>query len=172
MDIERKRPNAAVISIVVIVLIGIAAGAVYAANANKQSNSEQTSTSSEQSTATDSTSTTSESTPTSNSEATTATSSYKDGSYTATGNYTTPGGGESITVTVTLSGSTISDISASGSASRGDSAQYQSKFLSGYKAQVVGKSIDSVSLSRVSGSSLTSNGFNAAIKKIKDEAVS
>lgn len=168
MDIERKRPNAAIISIVVIVLIAIAAGAVYAANSKNQS----ASVSNETQTQTQPTTTTS--TDASTTPATDASSNhtYNDGNYTATGNYTTPGGTESITVTVTLAGDTVSSVSAKGSASRGDSVQYQSKFLSGYKSQVVGKAIDSVSLSRVSGSSLTSNGFNAAIEKIKDEAVS
>lgn len=172
MDTQQKRPNAAIISIIVIALIAIAAGAVYATTANKQNSAEQTTaTTSQQSTSTTDSSGTTQSTETTGSTSTTN-GTYKNGSYTATGNYATPGGSESITVTVTLTDNTISDVTATGSASRGDSGQYQSKFLSGYKSQVVGKSIDSVSLSRVAGSSLTSNGFNAAITKIKDEAVS
>lgn len=168
MDSPQRRINPAVISIIVIVLIAIAAGAAYAANSKNQS----ASVSNETQTQTQPTTTTS--TDTSTTPATDASSShtYNDGNYTATGKYTTPGGTESISVTITLAGDTISSVSAKGSASRGDSVQYQSKFLSGYESQVVGKDIDSVSLSRVSGSSLTSNGFNAAIEKIKDEAVS
>lgn len=168
MDIERKRPNAAIISIVVIVLIAIAAGAAYAGNAAKQHDSEQMTVSS----STQPTSDTSTSNSVQDTKNQSTNGIYKDGSYTATGTYTTPGGSESITVTVTLAGNKISDINATGSASRGDSGEYQSRFLSGYKSQVVGKSIDSVSLSRVAGSSLTSNGFNAAIEKIKNESVS
>lgn len=175
MDTEKKRINPAIISIIVVVLIGIAAGAVYAVNNTKQtSNSDETTDSqaAEQTTSSDETTSTEESTAADSSTSADAASTYADGTYTATGSYSTPGGNESITVTVTLAGDTISSVSAEGSASRGDSSQYQSKFLSGYKSQVVGKDIDSVSLSRVSGSSLTSSGFNAAIEKIKDEAVS
>lgn len=171
MDTSKKRISPAVISIIVVVLIAIAAGAAYAANSKNQS----TTTSSETPTQTQSTATASSSdTTTSTTPATdtTSTHTYADGSYTATGSYTTPGGTESITITVTLSGNSVSDVSATGSASRGDSGEYQSRFLSGYKSQVVGKSIDSISLSRVAGSSLTSNGFNAALTKIRSEALS
>jgi hypothetical protein len=66
----------------------------------------------------------------------------------------------------------VTTVSTTGSATGGNSAQYQSMFLSSYEDLVEGKSIDSISLSRVSGSSLTSNGFNAAIEEIKRDALS
>lgn len=98
------------------------------------------------------------------------TQAYRDGSYTATGTYSSPGGNEAIAVTVTLKNGIISDTSAQPKANDSDSAEYQAKFISGYKSLVVGKSIDTVSLSRVSGSSLTSKGFNSAISTIKTQA--
>lgn len=99
-----------------------------------------------------------------------STSLYKDGSYTATGEYQAPGGLESINISVTLKDGTITDTSAvSGSVDR-DSAEYQQLFISHYRRFVVGKNIDSVSLDRVSGSSLTPQGFNDAINQIKQQA--
>ena len=102
-----------------------------------------------------------------------AAGTYKDGKYTETADYDNPEGGASITVTVTLADDVITATSATGSeSSGGPSAEYQNDFISGYASEVVGKDIDSVSLSRVSGSSLTSNGFNAALTKIKTDAKS
>jgi uncharacterized protein with FMN-binding domain len=95
---------------------------------------------------------------------------YKDGTYNATGAYTSPGGRESIDVTITLKDGVISDVSAEGNASDVEAEEYQGMFLAAYKEQVVGKNIDDVSLSRVSGSSLTSQGFNNALDDIKQEA--
>lgn len=97
---------------------------------------------------------------------------YKDGTYTATGNYSSPGGNENITVTVTLKGGVIIDTSTVAGATDLDSKEYQEEFISGYQSLVVGKNISSVSLSRVSGSSLTSEGFNNALSQIKSQAQS
>jgi hypothetical protein len=66
---------------------------------------------------------------------------YTDGTYTAEGTYQTP-----------------------------ESQQYQSQFIGGISDVVVGKDIDTLSVSRVAGSSLTSSGFNEAIDEIKSEA--
>jgi hypothetical protein len=69
-----------------------------------------------------------------------------------------------------LQNGVITGTSATGGANDPEASQYQSQFISGYKSLVVGKSIDSVSLSRVSGSSLTSQGFNNALQQIKNQA--
>lgn len=98
-----------------------------------------------------------------------ADSEYKDGTYSATGAYSNPGGTSSIEVSVTLKNGVITD-STTTAAGGGTSGRYQSQFISGYKSEVVGKQIDAVSLSRVSGSSLTSQGFNAALAEIKTKA--
>jgi uncharacterized protein with FMN-binding domain len=107
-----------------------------------------------------------------NSSSDSSSASYKDGTYSATGSYDSPGGTEKITISVTLKDDTISDTSATAGATNHDGEEYQERFISGYKSLVVGKPIDAVKLSRVSGSSLTSQGFNEAIGAIKDQAKS
>lgn len=98
------------------------------------------------------------------------TDTYKDGSYDATGTYTSPGGAEEIEVKVTLKDNVITDSEVISKATRSESKEYQGKFLDGYKSQVIGKNINQVNLTKVSGSSLTPKGFNDAITKIKAEA--
>ena len=103
--------------------------------------------------------------------ATTA-SLYKDGTYTVKGDYATPENNESITLTVTLKSGTVTDTTATVSASSRESKDYTSQFLGSYKSLVVGKAISGLKLSRVSGSSLTSQGFNTAVQQIKTQAQS
>jgi hypothetical protein len=158
------------VSIVVVALIGIVSGAVYFTKSKSESvaDTQESSVSSSETGSSASAAEDSSTEATATDEISTA---YTAGSYTATGSYSTPGGSESVTVTATLAGDgVITAVSAEGSATRGNSAQYQSNFLSAFKSLVVGKSIDSVSLSRVSGSSLTSAGFNKALATIKNEA--
>jgi uncharacterized protein with FMN-binding domain len=95
---------------------------------------------------------------------------YKDGTYKATGDYVSPGGNQEITVSVTVKDGVITDTSAQNGASDTESKEHQEDFIDNYKSQVVGKKLSEVSLSRVSGSSLTSQGFNDAIQQIRDQA--
>jgi|GEM_PF-944599 len=95
---------------------------------------------------------------------------YKDGRYTAAGNYFTPEGPEEIDVSLVLKNGIIADSSLVQSGFRRQSVEYQGIFASNYKQYVIGKSIDEVNLSLVSGSSLTPGGFNDALTKIKIEA--
>jgi len=99
-----------------------------------------------------------------------STSPYKDGTYSATGSYSSPGGPDDLHVSVTLANGIITDSTVTSGAHDGTSSHYQGIFINNYKPLVVGKSIDSVTLSKVSGSSLTSAGWNDAITKIKAEA--
>ena len=102
---------------------------------------------------------------------TTATSgAFKDGTYTAIGHYVSPGGAQSVSVTVTLKNDVVSDVTVVSGAVDSESRQYQNKFISGIKQQVVGKKINALSVSEVSGSSLTSGGFNDAITQIETQA--
>ena len=101
---------------------------------------------------------------------TVSSSTYADGEYTATGSYTTPGGRESVTVTLTLGDDVVSAVSVDGSAEQGDSLRYQSEFIENIASQVVGVAIDDLDVSKVAGSSLTSSGFNDAISQIAAEA--
>lgn len=161
MEESSNGPNKALIGIVVVVLIVAVATAVVVLSANNSAND----TSNETASISPSVS------PSSNTESTANSSSeLKDGTYSATGSYQTPGGQESIGVTVTLAGGTITDASVTQQGKTGEAEEYQSKFASGFKAQVVGKKIDEVSLSRVAGSSLTPNGFNDAIDDIENQA--
>ncbi|MBK4346045.1 FMN-binding protein [Lacisediminihabitans changchengi] len=100
-----------------------------------------------------------------------STGTYKDGSYTEDGEYNSPGGEEKVEVKVTLADGVITAVTVASDASNDPTGkQYQAQFIKGISAQVVGKKIDSLSVSKVSGSSLTSMGFNAAITKIKADA--
>ena len=96
--------------------------------------------------------------------------SYKDGSYTATANYDSPGGTEQLTISLTLQNDIITATSARSGSTSDDSQEYQDQFIAVYKQLVVGKAVTSVHLSRVAGSSLTSQGFNAALAQIEKQA--
>ncbi|BAJ75921.1 uncharacterized protein conserved in bacteria [Microbacterium testaceum StLB037] len=95
---------------------------------------------------------------------------YKDGTYEATGQYATPESVETVDVTLTLAGDTITDVTVTGDPQAAESKEYQSKFIGGIKSEVVGKKLDEISVSKVAGSSLTSGGFNKAVDTIKTEA--
>lgn len=95
---------------------------------------------------------------------------YADGTYTAEGSYATPETVETISVTVTLEDSIITAVEVTGEPQRAESERYQGAFIGGIADEVVGQSIDDISVSRVAGSSLTSGGFNDAIEVIKSEA--
>jgi hypothetical protein len=95
---------------------------------------------------------------------------YKNGTYKATGNYVSPGGPETVGVTLTLAQNIITDVTFEPQAERPISQKMQEDFAAHYKSEVVGKSIDEIALGKVSGSSLTPKGFNDAISKIKVEA--
>jgi hypothetical protein len=87
--------------------------------------------------------------------------------FSANGSYNTPGGEEEITVDLTLNGRTITAVKTSAPATNPVSKQYQQKFASGISGQVVGKSIDGLSLGEINGSSLTGEGFNNALNEIR-----
>lgn len=95
---------------------------------------------------------------------------YTDGTYTAEGSYQTPETTEEIEVTLTLESDVITAVEVTGDPQAPQSQQYQSRFIGGISGEVVGKSIDDISVSRVAGSSLTSGGFNDAVETIKSEA--
>lgn len=95
---------------------------------------------------------------------------YADGTYTAEGSYATPESVETVTVTLTLADDVVTEVEVTGNPQARESEQYQSQFIGGIKNEVVGKRLDEVSVSRVSGSSLTSGGFMQAVELIKAEA--
>ncbi|WP_426592332.1 FMN-binding protein [Cellulomonas sp. McL0617] len=97
-------------------------------------------------------------------------SGYTDGTYTAAGSYQSPQGKESIEVSVKLSGGVITAVEVEPKATNPTSAQYQHDFASGIAEAVVGKKITDADVDVVSGSSLTSEGFNAALAEIAADA--
>jgi type VI protein secretion system component Hcp len=86
-----------------------------------------------------------------------------------TASYVVPDGDtENLSITVLLTNGTISDISFSMNPTNNESREYFNKFKNSFpKSQVVGKTLNNVSLSRVGGASLTTNAFNKAIAGLR-----
>ncbi len=95
---------------------------------------------------------------------------YTDGTYTAEGSYQTPETVEQISVTLTLEDGVVTDVEVTGDPQARETEQYQGQFIDGIAEEVVGVAIDELNVSRVSGSSLTSGGFNSAVEDIKEQA--
>ena len=95
---------------------------------------------------------------------------YKDGTYSADGNYVSPNGTETVGVQLTLAAGKVSDVQITQHPSNPNTRKFQGQFAGGIAAQVVGRNIDELNVSKVAGSSLTSGGFNQAVAKIKSEA--
>jgi uncharacterized protein with FMN-binding domain len=95
---------------------------------------------------------------------------YKDGTYSAVGQYISPGGKEKVNVSLTVSSDVVADATVTSGANDPTAVSYQTLFISGYKPKVIGKKLSSIKLTNVSGSSLTSQGFNSAVNAIKQQA--
>ncbi len=95
---------------------------------------------------------------------------YKDGTYNSKGSYNSPAGAEEIDVTVVLKNDVITDVTVKSLATVDASKNWQGKFIGGVKAEVVGKKLSEVNLTKVSGSSLTPKGWNDAVAKIQVQA--
>lgn len=100
------------------------------------------------------------------------TSTYKDGTYTENGTYSSPGGQETISVSLTLKSNVVTAVTVKTVKADATAASYEKLFIGGISAEVVGKKINTLSVSRVAGSSLTSQGFNSAVTAIKADAKS
>jgi len=98
------------------------------------------------------------------------TTGYKDGTYTADGSYTSPGGSEEIAVTVTVKSKVITAVTVKSVTADSEAAQYQARFESGISSVAVGKSLATLSVGSVAGSSLTGQGFDTALATIRSEA--
>lgn len=95
---------------------------------------------------------------------------YANGEYSVEGSYVSPGGQETLPVTLTLENDIIVDAEVTVNASNPMTERFQGIFVENYKSLVIGKKLDEVELDNVSGSSLTPQGFNDAVAKIKAEA--
>lgn len=99
---------------------------------------------------------------------------YKNGTYTVSTSYTAPGRStHSVDATITIKDDIITTSNVSYGGDNVDtSTEYQNKFSKGYQSQVIGKNLNTVSLSRVGGASLTTNAFNKALAEVKASAKS
>jgi uncharacterized protein with FMN-binding domain len=102
--------------------------------------------------------------------ATTSDQSYADGDYLADGSYAAPSGTETITVDLRLENGIVTKVMVTPHATEGNQAKFQNQFAEGIAGVVLGKDIDELNVSRVAGSSLTSEGFNGALEDIKSQA--
>ena len=162
------------LSILAVVVVGLAGGAYAISSTGKSQEAAiaqvpvTPTTETTPTTQTDSIITTTTTTTTTTSTPTA--SAYKDGTYTATGSYRAPSGAESVNVSLTLKNGVIVDSSVVGTGKNPETKEKQAEFIGGYKQYVTGKNINEVNLTVVSGSSLTSKGFNAAVESIKTQA--
>lgn len=99
-----------------------------------------------------------------------AAASFKDGTYTALGKYVSPGGPSAVDVTLTLKKNVVSAVKVVPKAENATAQSYESRFASGISAQVVGRRLDELDVTKVSGSSLTSQGFDRAVEAIAARA--
>jgi len=97
--------------------------------------------------------------------------SYTDGTFEADGAYQSPNGGESITVIVSLKDDIVTDVEIVSKPQNPTTGNYQGQFSDGIGAIVVGEDIDSLDVTVVAGSSLTSRGFREALTVIKADAL-
>ncbi|GIG25754.1 FMN-binding protein [Cellulomonas denverensis] len=95
---------------------------------------------------------------------------YTDGTYTAEGSYSSPGGQETIGVEVTVADGTVTAVTVTPEATSGNAARFQEDFAEAISDQVVGQELAGLSVDKVSGSSLTGDGFNAALDQIRADA--
>lgn len=95
---------------------------------------------------------------------------YSDGTYEATGDYISPAGPSQVTVELTLADDLVTDVTVTPLATDPTSKGFQTQFADGISAAIVGEDIDTLNVSRVGGSSLTSGGFNDALAQIKSDA--
>ncbi len=109
-------------------------------------------------------------TPTPAAATTEAVMSFKDGTYNVVGKYTSPKGPEEIAIKLTLKDGKIADVVVTPKATFEASINWQTKFAGGVKAAVVGKSIADLKLDKVSGSSLTPQGFNDGLEQVRAQA--
>jgi uncharacterized protein with FMN-binding domain len=96
---------------------------------------------------------------------------YTDGTYTATGDYVSPAGPSQVTVEITLKDDAVADVNVTPLSTDPTAKGFQTKFADGIADVIVGRDIDTLAVSRVGGSSLTSGGFNDALAQIKAEAL-
>lgn len=97
--------------------------------------------------------------------------SYRDGSYRADGSYLSPAGDESIIVVLQLENDRVTGVEIGLYPTSATSSTYQDMFANGIGDLIVGQDIDTLDVTVVAGSSLTSTGFRDAVATIRAEAL-
>lgn len=156
---EEKKSNGAMVWGVVVLVIALAGFGGYKYMSNSSSDSSETN-------SVDLPVGVPENVPTTP----TVTYMYKDGTYSSKGSYNSPAGPEQIDVSLVLKDDVITDVTVKSLATVDASKNWQGKFIGGVKAEVVGKKLSEVNLTKVSGSSLTPKGWNDAVAKIQVQA--
>jgi uncharacterized protein with FMN-binding domain len=98
------------------------------------------------------------------------TTSYKDGTYSADSAYAAPGGDDEIAVTVTVRSNLITAVKVTTVAAHDEGVRYAAQFEAEISSVAVGKSLATLTVANVAGSSLTSQGFDSALATIRGEA--
>lgn len=98
------------------------------------------------------------------------TAPYVDGTYTAEGVYRTPETVETVSVTLTLADDVVTDVEVTGEPQTPETRRYQGQFIDGIAGVAVGRRLDELDVERVAGSSLTSDGFDQAVARIRMQA--
>lgn len=95
------------------------------------------------------------------------TTKYTDGTYTKVGSYESPGGSETVTVTVSVKDEVVQSVNMVKGTDNETSERFQGLFIDGIGTEVIGKKLSDVKVGVVNGSSLTGEGFNKAIAEIQ-----
>jgi uncharacterized protein with FMN-binding domain len=95
---------------------------------------------------------------------------YNTGTYSVLGSYMSPGGQEQFDLSVNLNNGIITSVTFQPKSMSKMGEKFGMMFNNGFSTQVVGKSIDSISLDVVNGASLTTSGFMDAMQTIKQKA--
>ena len=170
---DEKQNSTAMRAIIAIVILGAIVGGTLALSGGDDDASDDNSNgvSSDSSTPTQQTNQPAEPEQTGNQNQDSGSESeYVDGTYSAVGSYTAPPGTETVGVTITLENGEVSNVEIENQAEHPTSVQFQSSFSDGIGSLVIGQDIDDVEVDQVSGSSLTSGGFNDALAQIREQA--
>lgn len=96
---------------------------------------------------------------------------FDNGSFTAAVTYLTPARSTlSMDVTLTLADDKVTTASIIYDNGDGPSNSHQRRFDAAYQAEVVGRSLADIALSRVAGASLTTDSFNEAVAAVAEQA--
>lgn len=94
-----------------------------------------------------------------------------DASYRADGSYLSPAGDESIIVVLQLENDRVTGVEIGLYPTSATSSTYQDMFANGIGDLIIGQDIDTLDVTVVAGSSLTSTGFREAVATIRAEAL-